>query len=207
MTQEQLFRGQQPGEQVVCFFRKHWISMLPHLLFLAVFAVLTIIYFFNLHRLHEAMPLALFKIIFLLTAFVSLSFVHYFFLKIIQHFFHVVIITNSRIIAMSKSLFVNDDKEAFDLRMIQEIHKHQNGFLSNLFQYGDLSITLTQSSAILRLTCVPNPEHCFRLIIKAKEDHIDSRIRMKLEMQEDFRSHGSLDNHEKTDNKIEYWND
>ena len=185
MYQNLFFHGQLPDEYVVCFFRKHWATFFPHLLSMGMFLLATFLLFFTIPFLYKSLPVGIFKILFLLVVILSLSFIHYFFLKAVQHFLTVIIVTNSRIISMDRTLFLRNNTETFDLRMIQEINKNQNGFLPNLFGYGDLSITLSQSAAVLLLTQIPNPDHYFRTISQAKLDHIEARIHRKIEIQSD----------------------
>lgn len=185
--QEHFFHGQQPDEEIVCFFRRHWVTFFPHILSMAAFLIATFLLFFAIPFLYKSLAVGIFKILFLLTVTLSLAFIHYFFLKAVHHFLTVIIVTNSRIISINKTLFLTDNTESFDLRMIQEINKNQNGFLPNLFGYGDLSITLSQSAAILQLNRIPRPDYYFRTISKAKLDHIEARIQRKIEMQNTVR--------------------
>lgn len=181
------FKGQQPHERVVCFFRKHWMTMLPHFALFGLFIILSLWFFFNLSTLYQTFSVGLFKLLFLATVVLSLFYIHYFFLKLVEHFLTVSIITNCRIVALTKTLFIIDEKESCDLKMIQEINKHQNGILPSLFRYGDLTITLSQSAAILCLRNIPNPEFHFRLINRTKQNYIDDRMHMKIHLQEQAR--------------------
>lgn len=181
------FKGQQPDESVVCFFRKHWITMLPHFAFFGVFLLLIMVLIFNIQSLYDALRPGLFKLLFIITTTLSLLYIHYFFLKIVEHFLTVTILTNCRIVCIAKSLFVIDEKESCDLKMIQEINKHQNGILPSFLHYGDLSVTLSQSAAILRLDKIPNPEFHFRLINRVKQKYIEDRIHMKINLQEQIQ--------------------
>lgn len=184
------FKGQQPDERVVCFFRKHWITMFSHFAFFGVFLLLMMMLLFNIQSLYDSLRPGLFKLLFIITVTLSFLYIHYFFLKIVEHFLTVAILTNCRIFCITKSLFVIDEKESCDLRMIQEINKHQNGILPNFLHYGDLSITLSQSAAIVRLNKIPNPEYHFRLINRVKQKHIEDRIHMKLNLQEQIQKSG-----------------
>lgn len=186
------FKGQQPDECVVCFFRKHWITMVSHFVFFGAFLLLMTFLTFNIQTLYDALRPGLFKLLFIITTALSLFYIHYFFLKIVEHFLTVAILTNSRIVCITKSLFVTDEKESCDLKMIQEINKHQNGILPNFLHYGDLSIALSQSAAIVRLNKIPNPEYHFRLINRVKQKHIEDRIHMKLNLQEQIQQTGIL---------------
>lgn len=178
------FKGQQPDERVVCFFRKHWVAMISHFVFFALFLALMAILTFNIQNLYDTLRPGLFKLLFIITTTLSLFYIHYFFLKIVEHFLTMAILTNCRIVCITKSLFVTDEKESCDLKMIQEINKQQNGILPNLLHYGDLCITLSQSAAVVRLNKIPNPEYHFRLINRVKQKHIEDRIHMKISMQE-----------------------
>ncbi|NQV77004.1 MAG: PH domain-containing protein [Lutibacter sp.] len=71
-----------------------------------------------------------------------------------------LIITNKRIIFINwKYLTVRDESEAL-LEDIQDIHTHENGFLSNFnfLDYGSLKIDTASSRITILFENAPNPE-------------------------------------------------
>jgi len=95
--------------------------------------------------------------------------IHRFFLKMINYYTNVVIVTSHRIVEIRKTLFLRDTKESLDLRKVQEVEFKQDGLIANLFKFGNLNIILGNSE-IKTLTQLPNPDYFFRLINKLKND-------------------------------------
>jgi len=172
------FKGQHNTEAVQCFCRKHWIILTKDFLGFFIFIgllVLTAIYLKPIYNFFVQDSLVINLLAFSIVGFFTL-YVHRFFLRIIQYFLEIVIVTNYRIVVLNKSLFLKDSKDATDLPKIQDIQKRQNGILKNLFRFGDLEITLSSSSTTKILNHVPNPDYHFRKINKLKREYIKERL-------------------------------
>lgn len=188
----QRFQGQQPDEVIVSFFRKHWITVAPHLIgfSLVVLAVGFLAGFLPL--VHEYFSRSFFNLLIILSACVVTYYLHHFFAILAQHYMTVVIITDYRLIAFSRSLFFLNEKETVDLKMIQDIAIHQDGFLQNALNYGDLKITLSSSASIVLLRSIGNPDFYFNLINQTKQAYIQRRIEQKSTSGNSDRMHGGL---------------
>ncbi len=162
------FKGQYADEHIVAFFRGHWITLVPHILVYGFFlaAIIAVFSFFS----GTIIPFFVSPIgQFLLPVFVLLVTygIHNFFIKLINHFLSIVIITNLRIIEVQKMIFIKDLQNSLDMGVIQDIKKEQNGFWKNILNFGELLIMLS-SSDIQAIKFVPNPNFHFRLINRAK---------------------------------------
>jgi len=168
---DKLFKGQQAQEEVICFFRKHWITALPTFIGLFVFIFVEIIFFINFHFFRNlfiyntSMSLLLVGVMMLATAHF-----HKVFMRLFKHFMVVVIFTNSRVIEYKKSLFVHDSQEILDLIKIQDVKKSQEGVIRNFLKYGDLKITLSSSEASKLITFVPNVNFHLRCLGRIRRD-------------------------------------
>jgi len=100
----------------------------------------------------------------------STAYIHYFFLKLLNHFVRVGIITDIRLIDHKKTLYFTDTLETTDLNNIQDMEQCSEGLLPNILSYGDLKIYLTASSTIKTFSKVPNPQFHFRCISRQKEE-------------------------------------
>ena len=168
---DKFFKGQQAQEEVVCFFRKHWITVLPCFTGLALFIVIETVFFLsfpflkNLFAPNASVSLLLVGIMILATAYL-----HKIFMRIFVHFMQTVIFTNSRIIEYNKSLFVHDSQEILDVVKVQDVKKSQEGIFRSLLKYGNLTITLSSSEASKLITCVPNINFHLRCLSRIKRD-------------------------------------
>lgn len=166
------FKGQMENEEIVTFFRRHWIVLLPHaipfLLYLAVIGV----FLSNLPKFQlPSIDQFFFQLLVILVTVATAYMIHRFFLKMIDHYLNVVIITNQRVVEIKKSLFVHDGKESVDMRKVQDIQKQQNGLIKNFIRCGELFITLGTSEPKV-LSNVPNPDYHFRLLNRLKGEII-----------------------------------
>lgn len=187
MCGTQQFQGQQPDEYVVSFFRKHWITIAPHLVgFLIIVLAVGFLAGFS-PLVHQYFSRSFFNLLIILSACVATYYLHHFFAILAQHYMTVVVVTDYRIIAFTRSLFFLNEKETVDLKMIQDISIHQDGFLQNVLNYGDLKITLSSSASIVLLRSVRDPDFYFQLINNTKQSYIQRRFDQKLE-----RTHGGL---------------
>ena len=105
-----------------------------------------------------------------------LAYIHWFFMRMFEHFLTICVLTDSRILALSKTVYTYDLKETAGLGTIQDVKKRQDGIVRNLLRYGNIVVTFSSSSAIMILSNVPNVEFHFRALIRAKEDFLKKRV-------------------------------
>lgn len=177
------FQGQQKNEEVKYFTRKHPVILLP---FIGIWLVLSgalILVFISLFSAGDIRDSLLFKSVFLISAIFFIILNHFFFLRLLNYYFEIVILTNYRVINMKKTLFIYDDKEIVDLHEIQDIKKHQTGIWPNLLNYGDLLVTVSTTSSSMILRDIPNPEYYFNQINHAKRGYILERRKEKFDIK------------------------
>jgi len=175
-NKDKYFKGQTSDENLILFFRKHWIVLLPGIfVFIAVCALVVafVMIMFSIGIKNFSPAGRDFIIIASLSAF--LAYIHWFFMRMFEHFLTVCILTDNRILALSKTIYTSDLKETAGLGTIQDIKKQQDGIARNLLNYGDIIITFSSSSAVMILSNVPNVEFHFRAIVRAREDFLNRR--------------------------------
>lgn len=182
------FKGQQANEFLICFFRRHWISLLREFVYFAVFLLiigLVILKTNEIQRvIHDSREL---RFLFVIGFLVGTIYIHRFFMKLLNHYLSVSIITDRRIIDHQKTLFLTDTMDAVDMAQIQNIERIGEGLLPNLLRYGDIKIYLSSSAAFRTLACVPNDKFHFRCITRQKE---------ALQQQLQERQHLGINTHE-----------
>lgn len=171
------FKGQQKNETVLCFTRKHWIVLLPHFIGFAVFiaALLGFFILFSNKAIAELMSQLSYRIA---AAFVLIGltfYIHRFFVRFFNYYLQTLIITNFRVLQLDQTLYFSRNRDSIDLPEIQDIVIQQNGIMKTLFNYGEITITLSSAHASKTLYCVPNPEYYFRKINKTKREYITTR--------------------------------
>ncbi len=179
---DRYFKGQYPDEECIAFFRKHWVTLLPELLMYSIFGIILLVigfYFTNVvnFSLKSFFPQFLFFVSLLFFTY----FIHRFFFRLFNHFLYTVILTNFRIVEVTKTLFIifiRDSQQTFDMKEIQDIQKQQNGFWKNILRFGTLIIMMS-SSDIKTMHYVPNPDYHFRLVNRIKRIYIQQRVQDK----------------------------
>lgn len=170
------FKGQYANEHVIAFFRSHWITLLPDIVFNFFFvAVLAVVFgsFFSPILAFFATPVG--QTVMVVTVFLISFFIHNFYIKLINYFLNTVIITNFRIVENQKIVFMKDLQISIDMKMIQDIEKEQNGILKNILNFGELIIMMSSSDTRV-FKFVPNPNFHFRLINRLKLENSQNQM-------------------------------
>lgn len=153
-------------EFVLCYFRRHWIQILPGLLLLplcfAVFAAGVIFHKVLLGQ-NEMVNMLITIGLVLLT-----QVIHFLFLSIFRYYLSTVIITNMRVIILDKSVFFRDSNTTVDLTKIQDIKKAQTGFFHYLFKFGVIKLDLSGGEPI-EINLVPQPDFYFKKMNEVKK--------------------------------------
>ncbi len=169
-NRDKIFKGQQKNEEMICFFRHHWIDLLKEFIFFIIFTSIVIILIDNIESIknilrgNRAMKLLFF------TGFLAMTvYLHRFFLKLYNHFINLGIITNMRLIDHQKSLFFTDNMDSIDMAQIQNIEKIQEGIWPSILGFGDIKVFLNASDTVKTFKHLPNAKFHFRCLTRAKE--------------------------------------
>ncbi len=169
---DRYFRGQGPEEHVLAFCRKHWITLVPHFLLFGIMTTGTVLFALNHAMFQSLYETDFFMFLIFFVGFMMLYYVHHFFQLMFRYNLSVLIVTDSRVISLHKSLYLVNDKEMADLKNIQEVKNLQSGVLQNLFNFGDLNIVLSTTGDGVYLHSIPNPDFHFRLINNARQAYV-----------------------------------
>jgi len=168
---DKYFKGQQTHEELICFFRQHWIVMIREFVFFVFFAAIWTLAVINMNNIISFVNNTPGMETILVVGYVIATiYVHYFFLKFLNYFIRVGIITDIRLIDHKKTIYFIDTLETTELNNIQNMEQVSEGFLPNILGYGDLKIYLAASSTVKTFFRVPNPQFHFRCISRQKEE-------------------------------------
>lgn len=167
---DRYFKGQQTNETFVCFCRHHWITLFKEIVFFAIFALLMGYVISQVETIKEILQGSReMKLLFLTGFLMATLYIHKFFIKLLNYFVNIGIITDTRIIDHKKTLFFVDTMDSLDMAQIQNIERVGEGILPNLLGYGDIKIYLTASSGVKTFNCIPNAKFHFRCMNRQKE--------------------------------------
>ena len=164
------FKGQQKDEVLICFFRHHWICLVREFFYFIIFLLIITSILIKTDDLRNIISNnSELRFLFLIGFLIGTVYMHRFFIKMLNHFLTIRIITDRRIVDHRKTLFFTDTMDAIDMSQIQNIERICEGLLPNLFKYGDIKIYLSSSAAFRTFTSVPNDKFHFRCITRQKE--------------------------------------
>lgn len=168
--QDKYFKGQHMNETFVCFFRHHWIFLLREFLYFSIICVISAMVLFKIQYIQDFLRGNREMKMFFFTGFLGITiYFNRFFIRLLDYFVNVGIITDMRIIDHKKSLFFKDTLDSIDMAHIQNIEKIEDGFWPSLLKFGDIKIFLSASDSIKTFQHVPNAKFHFRCINRQKE--------------------------------------
>lgn len=171
------FKGQQKNEVVLAFTRKHWLVIIPYMIWLLMLMFFPLIIFWSRanYNFAEFLSPVAYRVISGLAITAITYFLHMCFLRFFNYYLQTFIITNFRVVQMDQTLYFVRNRDSIDLREIQDIEIHQKGIMHTIFNYGELIITLSSAHATKHIAFMPNPEYFFRKINKTKREYIMTR--------------------------------
>ncbi len=191
INKDRFFKGQQAGEEFVCFFRHHWIELLKDMIYFSIFLFIAILSVIAIAKIKDAVRESQeFKILFLISFMMANFYINKFFVKLINHFINIGIITDRRVIDNKKTIFLNDTIDSIDMAQIQNIEKIEEGLLSSIFGFGDIKIFLSASDSVKTFYNVPNAKFHFRCISRQKEIRQMAMLKERLAERLDHESIG-----------------
>ena len=178
--EEQDFKGQLKYEDIQFFFRRHWVRFIKAAFFTFPVALLIIFILILFGRLALMIDFLFFRAFYIFfTMIISAAFLNITCLQLINYYFHMVIVTNTRIIIVSKTVFLKNNSDTIDLTKIQDIAVESRGILRNYLGYGKLIITLSTSAPPITIESVPSPHYYLEWMNRVKREHITSRQEKK----------------------------
>ncbi len=174
------FKGQQRNEELVYYTRAHWITLMP--LFLETVLLVGITTGLISLSFVIGETGTMWEVIFVLATAGITGWLNTIFIRFLNYFLGIVLVTNFRVIRLEKTLYLRDDKNVVDLHEIQDIKKFQHGIVSNLLNYGRLVIVVPTMIEPMILNSIPNPDKFFQKVNNAKRDYIHNRQQQRLEV-------------------------
>lgn len=148
-----VFQGQSSDEAVQFYFRQHWIRLIPPLFRLLLWTVfLATVLGITVSFTGTEGEMARRAALMLITFFFIISQVE-FLMRFLGYFLYVIVVTDRKIHRIKKTLFAVDDHQSIDLRMLQDIHKHQHGLIQNILGFG--SLILEAQDTVLKVHFTP----------------------------------------------------
>lgn len=149
------FSEQETDEEVLLILRRHFITNIPWLIGILTLSILPIIFplIFQLFPI----PLPADKILLLFTIFYYLIIFGLVLINFSLWYFHTGIVTTKRVIDIDLSGILFRQISEAKIRKIEEVTYKQVGFISSLFNYGDVYIQTAGEEINIEYDRVPKP--------------------------------------------------
>ncbi len=170
------FQGRLKYEHFQFFFRKHWVKFLRPFFFTIPPILLILLILLILGRLILFVDFIFIRAVFVyFVVSVTAMLMMFFTLQMINFYFDMVVVTDTRIIIVRKTVFLKNNSDAIDLTKIQDISVESHGLLRNYLRYGKLIITLSTSAPPIIIHYVPDPHYYLEWCNRVKREHILKR--------------------------------
>lgn len=159
-NRQNLFPGQQPGEEVEHMTVFHWMCLMPFLLQLIGASLLLV--GLNVFRdFFGGIPPS--DLFYINTVGITLI-IHLLCLRLYNYFLKVMLVTNYRLIDIRHSVFLKRQREVISMVNIQDFRYEQKGILPRIFRYGTLVVLGTSTDVKYIFRYVPHVDKMHHLL-------------------------------------------
>jgi hypothetical protein len=183
LEKKSYFPGQNKNEHIVFYFNRHYfyllkkISSLVFIIFLTILIFFVWMFVFKENNETWIIYLDRHRYFLLFFYFIFLLETHFIFLSIFNYLLSIIIVTDTRIVEIDKSVFLLEHQESVDIEMIQDIQSNKEGFLQHLFNYGNIQYTFLSNMDKRKVDYIYNPLKVIEYINGLKYRKIERRDR------------------------------
>ncbi|MCX6731302.1 MAG: hypothetical protein NTZ55_05635 [Candidatus Roizmanbacteria bacterium] len=152
------FENQKADEEVILTLRSHPLTLIP--VFFNSLVFFTLIFFSNFLIVQFLNPL---QVTYINIFFLFFSFV-YLWIQIVNWYFNIGIITNKQVIDVDFNALVFRNVTRTNLSHIEDVSVKSSGFISSIFNYGNIFIQTAGSEINSEFFQVPQPEEASHII-------------------------------------------
>lgn len=156
------FVKKKQGEHVIFTLRRHWITFLSTII---VFIILGTIPFGVAYGAKLLFPemiwseSAAYPVIVLITSLYCLFALLFFYIRFIDYYLDLWVVTNERIIDIAQNGLFSRTITELELGRIQDATTDVRGVIPTFLHYGELNVTTASSTNTIIFHQIPNPDH------------------------------------------------
>ncbi|HUQ84889.1 MAG TPA: hypothetical protein VM077_01055 [Candidatus Limnocylindrales bacterium] len=151
------FANQEPDENIVLFLRRHFITNVPWIVSVLLLLIVPVLIF----SISNFFAISFFAIppqlSFVLVSFYYLFILNFGFLKFINWFYHVGIVTQKRLVDLDVDNILHYHLAETEISDVVDVSYAQRGFFQSFFKYGDVHIQTQAIKANFQFEQCPNP--------------------------------------------------
>lgn len=159
------FAEQDPDEQVLLILRKHFITNVSWILNGMFFFILPPVIHIVFPDIQPNIWLIPSRFLPVFLAIYYISIMLYMLTKLATWLYDVFIITQKRIVDIDFSDVIYHDVAITKVEEVEDVHYNHGGFLSSIFNFGNLFIQTQGNKANFEAYNIPNPSHAAQIII------------------------------------------
>lgn len=151
------FENQEPNEKIYVFLRRHFITNLPWVAGVLLFALLPPLVFVVLAASMITLPEIPGNLILIITLFYYLILFGFAFINYVVWFYNIGIITNLRVIDVDVQGLQSKNVASTSLEGIVDVEYSQHGIFQNFLNFGDVHMQTEGLKANFEYLLIPQP--------------------------------------------------
>jgi hypothetical protein len=165
-TENITFHKQDPDEKIILLLRKHFITNVSWIITTVFFSLLPLFMGIIFSIFSFSAPPVPIQFIPVLLATYYLLVTLYAITHFISWLYNVFIVTQKRIVDVDFSDVIYHDVAITKIEEVEDVHYTQSGFLSSIFNYGNLFVQTQADKANFEALGVPQPAEAAHILIE-----------------------------------------
>ncbi len=156
------FAEQEAGEEIILILRRHFVTNIPWILFAIILAILPI--FYPVFVAFFPFPVPSGSTLGLITAFYYLLIFGFVLTNFTLWYFHIGIVTNLRVVDIDLDGILYRQVTEAKIENIEDVTYRQVGFITSLFNYGNVTVQTAGTEENIEYDRVPKPSQVADII-------------------------------------------
>lgn len=158
------FESQQENEKILLFLRSHFITNISWIFLTIVLAFIPILIPILLPLLNMDTSFVPSGLLTIFIPFYYLALFSYALVSFMTWFYNIFIVTGDRVVDIDYSNTVIHNVAETKITHIQDVNYNQVGFISSIFNYGDVYVQTAGNEVNFEALSVPNPRKATEII-------------------------------------------
>jgi len=167
---QKLFPSQEPEEKIFLLIRHHWFDYVAFALVAVVTLAPVFAMVWYLIANQANLTQATMVLLTVVSSILVLSLLAVELFGFISHYLDVYIVTNQRLVDISQNGLFKRDISELQMRQIQDVSAHVEGFFETILHFGDVYIQTAGERENFIFTNIPHPYTVSKQIIDLHED-------------------------------------
>ncbi len=168
------FVKKKPAEHVIFILRRHWITFVSTIVVFIILSTLPLGVMYGANALFPEMiwsESAAYPVIVLIGSLYCLFALLFFYIRFIDYYLDLWIVTNERIIDIAQEGLFRRNITEFELGRIQDVTTNVHGVFSTIMHFGNLVVTTASSTNSIIFHQIPNPDHVREELIRLAAEY------------------------------------